>query len=59
MDSDGDGELDKIEDFCAETPKPIAVGEAKKIELGVIFGSCPDDSPALVTQGTVTATFTR
>ena len=59
MDADGDGKLDKIEDFCAETPQPIAVGEAKKIEVGVIFGSCPDDSPAIVTQGTVTATFTK
>lgn len=59
MDADGDGKLDHITDFCGGTLDPIPVGRAKKIEVGVIFGTCPDDSPAVVTQGVVTATFTK
>lgn len=59
IDANRDGELDPIDDFCDETPEPIKLGKAKKIEVGVIFGTCPDDTPAVVTQGTVTATFSR
>ncbi|MBW3595032.1 MAG: hypothetical protein KY391_05585 [Actinobacteria bacterium] len=59
IDADADGNLDRVEDFCGETRKPIKVGTAKEIELGVIFGTCPDNSPAIVTQGTVTATFSK
>lgn len=55
---DGDGEVDEV-DFCNETPKPIRLGAAKKLEVAVFLGTCPDGTPSLVTQGTVTATFSR
>lgn len=46
-------------DFCNETPKPIRLGATKKIDVAVFTGTCPDGTPSVVTQGTITATFSR
>ncbi len=59
VDRDGDGELDEQVDFCGETSKPIAVSKVSVVEVGAIFGMCDDSSPSIVTEGTITATFTR
>jgi hypothetical protein len=61
MDANGDGKLEHL-DFCTETPKPLRVGHAKKIEVAVLLGTCADEAdptPSVVTQGTITATFSR
>ncbi|MDP9067923.1 MAG: hypothetical protein M3N53_06205 [Actinomycetota bacterium] len=53
-----EGKLDHV-DFCNETQTPIELGAAKKVEIGVHLGTCSDATPSLVTQGTITATFSR
>lgn len=59
MDMDNDGKLDHAKDFCGETPKPLRVREGRRIEVGVLLGQCPDGSPSIVTEGTITATFSK
>ena len=59
VDRNDDGELDEQVDFCGETAEPIAVSKASVVEVGAIFGMCDDSSPSIVTEGTITATFTR
>lgn len=59
MDMDNDGKLDHAKDFCSETPKPLEVRAGQKIEVGVLLGQCPDGSPSIVTEGTITATFLK
>lgn len=58
IDADGDGEVEHL-DFCTETPEPVELGTAKKLKLAVFMGTCPDAMPSVVTQGTITATFSR
>jgi hypothetical protein len=61
MDANGDGKLEHL-DFCTKTPKPLRVGQAQKIEVAVLLGTCADETdptPSVVTQGTITATFSR
>ncbi|MGH2756739.1 MAG: hypothetical protein ACRDI3_03015 [Actinomycetota bacterium] len=58
IDANGNGRKEHI-DFCSETSKPIRLGATEKIEVAVFLGTCPDGTPSLVTQGTVTATFSR
>ena len=59
IDRDGDGEVDEQVDFCGETSKPIAVSKGSVVEVGAIFGMCDESTPSIVTEGTITATFTR
>ena len=56
VDANGDGKKEHL-DFCDRTPKPIRLGATKKIEVAVFLGTCNDGTPSVVTQGTVTATF--
>jgi hypothetical protein len=58
IDRDNDGKVDHEIDFCEKTAKPIAVTAGSVVEVGAIFGSC-DDSWSIVTEGSITATFTR
>ena len=59
IDLDGDGKLDRQVDFCGKTSKPIAVRGGSVVEVGTIFGTCEDGSPSIVTEGTITATFSK
>ncbi len=60
MDMNGDGKLDHVEDFCTTTADPIAIRPGRKIEVGVVMGTCPDGTtPSIATQGTITATFSK
>jgi hypothetical protein len=59
IDQDNDGKLDDQLDFCGSTAKPIALERGARIEVGTIVGLCDDSSPSIVTEGTITATFTR
>ena len=59
IDQDGDGKLDKQLDFCGSTTDPIAVKPGAVIEVGTIVGTCDDTTPSIVTEGTITATFSR
>ena len=59
IDLDGDGKLDRQVDFCGSTTKPISVRGGSVIEVGTIFGVCEDGSPSIVTEGEITATFTK
>lgn len=59
IDLDADGKLDRQVDFCGATSKPITVRSGSIIEVGTIFGTCEDGSPSIVTEGTITATFTK
>lgn len=59
VDANGDGKNEHL-DFCTETPEPIRLGATRKIDVAVFLGTCPGDTtPSVVTQGTITATFTR
>ncbi len=58
LDADGNGKVEHL-DFCDETRKPIQLGTAKKVEVAVFLGTCPDGTSSVVTQGTITATFSR
>ena len=55
---DGDKKVDQELDFCGAS-NPIAVRPGTVIEVGTIMGFCDDDSPSIVTEGTITATFSR
>lgn len=57
-DVDGDGDVDHEADFCSES-EPIAVRPGQRIEVAVLLGECPDGEPSVVTEGTITATFSR
>ena len=59
IDLDADGKLDRQHDFCGATSKPLAVRPGAIVEVGTIFGTCEDGSPSVVTEGTITATFTK
>ena len=59
IDNNGDGELDDQFDFCGSTAKPIAIEPGATVEVGTIMGLCDDTSPSLVTEGTITATFSH
>jgi hypothetical protein len=59
VDRDGDGELDDEVDFCGKTSEPIAVSKATVVEVGALFGMCDESTPSIVTEGTITATFTK
>ena len=59
IDVDGDGEFDRQADFCGSTTKPIAVRTGSVVEVGTVFGTCEDGSPSIVTEGKITATFTK
>ena len=58
IDRNGDGKLDEQVDFCSES-EPIAVSKASVVEVGAIIGMCDGSSPSIVTEGTITATFSR
>ena len=55
---DEDDKIDDTVDFCGTTPKPISVHPGATVEVGTIMGLCNDTSPSIVTEGTITATFT-
>lgn len=57
-DIDGDGDIDEAGDFCSESD-PIKVRPGQRVEVAVLLGECPDGEPSVVTEGTITATFTR
>ena len=59
IDQNADGELDDQVDFCGETAKPIALEPRAVVEVGVIMGMCDEATPSFVTEGTITATFTK
>ena len=59
IDNNGDGELDDQLDFCGSTAKPIAIDPGAIVEVGTIMGLCDETSPSIVTEGTITATFSR
>lgn len=57
VDANGDGKKEHL-DFCNETPKPITLGATRKIDVAVFLGTCPGGiTPSVVTEGTITATF--
>lgn len=58
LDFDGDGQMDDGEDFCSESD-PIQVRPGQRVMVGVMLGHCRGGEPSLVTQGTVTATFSK
>lgn len=58
LDVDGDGKLDEGKDFCNES-QPIRIDPGQRIEVAVLMGECPGGDPSVVTEGTITATFTR
>ena len=53
-----DNKIDEEMDFCG-TSKPIAVRSGTVVEVGTIMGFCDDNTPSIVTEGNITATFTR
>ena len=55
-DLDDDGDLDVVADFCSESD-PIKIRPGQRLEVGVLAGECPDGSPSVATEGTITATF--
>jgi len=57
-DKDGDGDMEDAGDFCSET-KPIPVRPGQRIEVAVLLGECPGGNPSVVTEGTITATFSK
>ena len=60
LDTDGDGQVDhRAAAFCGETTQPIAVRPGQRVQVRVLMGTCEDGTPSIVTQGTITATFTR
>ena len=59
VDRDRDGKLDHQVDFCGKTAKPIAVQPGALVEVGVIMGLCDESTTSIVTEGTITATFSR
>lgn len=59
VDPDGDTAYEMVRDFCNETNRPLRVRRSQKILISVIFGTCDDGTPSVVTQGTITATFSR
>lgn len=59
LDDAGGKRIDREIDFCNETQKPIRVDSTRRIEVAVFLGTCPNATPSVVTQGTITATFTK
>ena len=59
IDLDADGKLDRQVDFCGATSKPISVRSGAVVEVGTLVGLCEDNSPSIVTEGTITATFSK
>lgn len=55
---EADGKTKDV-DFCNETTKPIRLGAAKKIDVAIFLGTCSDGTPSVVTEGTITATFSK
>ena len=59
IDLDSDGELDRQVDFCGATTKPISVRSGSVVEVGTLMGLCDENTPSIVTEGTITATFAK
>ena len=57
--NNGGKKLDDQVDFCGSTPKPIEIEPGATIEVGTLMGICDDNTPSIVTEGTITATFSR
>jgi hypothetical protein len=47
-----------VTEFCSTTPSPIRVTPGEEIAVHAIFGPCAD-SFSTVTEGTITATFSK
>lgn len=57
-DADGDGLSEGFGDFCGATPEPVALLKpGEPVDISLAAGACEDGTPSLVTQGTVTLTF--
>ena len=57
--NNGGKTLDDQVDFCGTTTEPIKVEPGSTIEVGTLMGFCDDNTPSIVTEGTVTATFSK
>ena len=57
--NDGGKKLDDQVDFCGATAEPIDVEPGSTIEVGTLMGICDDNTPSIVTEGTITATFSK
>lgn len=57
-DVDGDGDLEQAADFCNES-NALRVRPAQRVYVAVLFGECPDGETSVVTEGTITATFSK
>lgn len=58
MDIDGDDQMDTVK-FCSETEEPIRIRQPQTIQVRVILGLCEDNTPSVVSTGTITASFSR
>lgn len=45
--------------FCQETEKPLLVKPGQSIWVWPVLGTCEDGTPAIVSRGEITATFSR
>jgi hypothetical protein len=59
VDKDDDGRWEKIGEFCSETDRPIQVAPRQRVAVALLSGTCEAGDPSLITQGELTATFTR
>ena len=53
------GKLDAQLDFCGSTDEPIKIQPGSFIEVGTIMGVCDNNTPSIVTEGMITATFSK
>ena len=57
-DVDGDGDIEQAADFCNES-RPVRVRPGQRVQVAVLLGECPDGESSVVTEGTITATFSK
>jgi hypothetical protein len=59
IDADSDGKEEDEFNVCSDRLQNIKVRPGAEVWVGVLFGTCEDGSPSIVTNGTITATFSR
>lgn len=59
QDLDGDGKEDVSQEICGASTSPIALKKGATVLVWVQEGPCEDDTNAVSTVGTITATFTH
>ena len=58
-DTDGDGIGNLYGDFCGGHPEPIKMLASAPLRVSFYNGACDDGTPSIVTQGTITVTFSN